>query len=81
MASTSNLRRAAGRIARGRIASCAPKFLDLAGALGELGAWVRLTTSIPTRMWNEVIALMADGKVLPYLDIPFQHAAPTCSSA
>src|SRR5712671_3797654 len=52
------------------------KFLDLAGALGELGAWVRLHYVYPYPHVDEVIALMADGKVLPYLDIPFQHAAP-----
>ena len=38
-------------------------------------------TSIPTRTSTRSSRLMAEGKVLPYLDIPFQHAAPTCSSA
>jgi ribosomal protein S12 methylthiotransferase len=52
------------------------KFLDLASALGELGAWVRLHYVYPYPHVDEVIALMADGKVLPYLDVPFQHAAP-----
>jgi len=52
------------------------KFLDLARALGELGAWVRLHYVYPYPHVDEVIALMADGKVLPYLDVPFQHAAP-----
>jgi ribosomal protein S12 methylthiotransferase len=52
------------------------KFIDLAGALGELGVWVRLHYVYPYPHVDEVIALMADGKVLPYLDIPFQHAAP-----
>jgi ribosomal protein S12 methylthiotransferase len=52
------------------------KFIDLAHALGELGAWVRLHYVYPYPHVDEVIALMADGKVLPYLDIPFQHAAP-----
>jgi ribosomal protein S12 methylthiotransferase len=52
------------------------RFLDLAGALGELGVWVRLHYVYPYPHVDDVIALMADGKVLPYLDIPFQHAAP-----
>jgi ribosomal protein S12 methylthiotransferase len=52
------------------------KFLDLARELGELGAWVRLHYVYPYPHVDEVIPLMADGKVLPYLDIPFQHAAP-----
>jgi ribosomal protein S12 methylthiotransferase len=52
------------------------KFLDLATVLGELGVWVRLHYVYPYPHVDEVIALMADGKVLPYLDVPFQHAAP-----
>src|SRR5215212_9402142 len=52
------------------------KFLDLARELGELGAWVRLHYVYPYPHVDEVIPLMAEGKVLPYLDIPFQHAAP-----
>src|ERR1700758_2460509 len=52
------------------------KFLDLAAALGELGVWVRLHYVYPYPHVDKVIALMADGKVLPYLDVPFQHAAP-----
>jgi ribosomal protein S12 methylthiotransferase len=52
------------------------KFLDLAQALGELGAWVRLHYVYPYPHVDDVIALMADGKVLPYLDVPFQHASP-----
>src|ERR1700755_3506643 len=52
------------------------KFLDLAGALGELGVWVRLHYVYPYPHGDDVIALMAERKVLPYLDIPFQHAAP-----
>src|SRR5215468_4655309 len=51
------------------------KFLDLARALGELGAWVRLHYVYPYPHVDEVIPLMAEGKVLPYLDIPFQHAS------
>jgi ribosomal protein S12 methylthiotransferase len=52
------------------------KFIDLAQALGELGVWVRLHYVYPYPHVDEVIALMAAGRVLPYLDIPFQHAAP-----
>ncbi|MGB3486761.1 MAG: 30S ribosomal protein S12 methylthiotransferase RimO [Xanthobacteraceae bacterium] len=52
------------------------KFLDLAGALGDLGAWVRLQYVYPYPHVDEIIGLMTEGKVLPYLDIPFQHAAP-----
>jgi ribosomal protein S12 methylthiotransferase len=52
------------------------KFLDLARELGTLGAWVRLHYVYPYPHVDEVIALMAAGTVLPYLDIPFQHAAP-----
>jgi ribosomal protein S12 methylthiotransferase len=49
------------------------KFFDLAKELGELGAWVRLQYVYPYPHVDEVISLMAEGKVLPYLDIPFQH--------
>jgi ribosomal protein S12 methylthiotransferase len=52
------------------------KFVDLAAALGELGAWVRLQYVYPYPHVDEVIGLMSEGKVLPYLDIPFQHASP-----
>jgi ribosomal protein S12 methylthiotransferase len=52
------------------------RFLDLARALGELGAWVRLHYVYPYPHVDEIIPLMAEGKVLPYLDVPFQHAAP-----
>jgi ribosomal protein S12 methylthiotransferase len=52
------------------------KFLDLARALGGLGVWVRLHYVYPYPHVDEVIPLMAEGKVLPYLDIPFQHASP-----
>ena len=52
------------------------KFVDLARALGELGAWVRLHYVYPYPHVDEVIPLMAQGKVLPYLDVPFQHASP-----
>jgi ribosomal protein S12 methylthiotransferase len=49
------------------------KFFDLANELGQLGAWVRLQYVYPYPHVDEVIALMSEGKVLPYLDIPFQH--------
>jgi len=52
------------------------KFIDLARELGELGAWVRLHYVYPYPHVDEVIELMAARKVLPYLDIPFQHASP-----
>src|SRR6202046_4757601 len=52
------------------------KFLDLARELGEFGVWVRLHYVYPYPHVDEVIPLMADGKVLPYLDVPFQHASP-----
>ena len=52
------------------------KFIDLAQALGELGVWVRLHYVYPYPHVDDVIPLMAERKVLPYLDIPFQHASP-----
>jgi ribosomal protein S12 methylthiotransferase len=52
------------------------KFIDLARELGSLGAWVRLHYVYPYPHIDEVMELMADGTVLPYLDIPFQHASP-----
>ncbi len=52
------------------------RFIDMARALGELGVWVRLHYVYPYPHVDEVIPLMAAGKVLPYLDIPFQHASP-----
>jgi ribosomal protein S12 methylthiotransferase len=52
------------------------KFLDLTAALGELGAWVRLHYVYPYPHVDEVVPLMADGKILPYLDVPFQHGSP-----
>lgn len=50
------------------------RFYDLAEALGDLGIWVRLHYVYPYPHVDEVIPLMAEGKILPYLDIPFQHA-------
>jgi ribosomal protein S12 methylthiotransferase len=52
------------------------RFLDLARELGSLGAWVRLHYVYPYPHVDDVIELMAEGRVLPYLDIPFQHASP-----
>jgi ribosomal protein S12 methylthiotransferase len=57
------------------------RFFELTQALGSLGAWVRLHYVYPYPHVDEVIPLMADGKVLPYLDIPFQHAAPNVLKA
>ncbi len=50
------------------------RFLDLALALGELGIWVRMHYVYPYPHVDDVVPLMAEGKILPYLDIPFQHA-------
>jgi len=49
---------------------------ELCEGLAELGVWVRLHYVYPYPHVDEVIPLMADGKILPYLDIPFQHASP-----
>ncbi|HET6388652.1 30S ribosomal protein S12 methylthiotransferase RimO [Hyphomicrobium sp.] len=57
------------------------RFLDLSRALGDLGAWVRMHYVYPYPHVDEVIPLMADGKILPYLDIPFQHASPSVLKA
>ena len=57
------------------------RFLDLARELGSLGAWVRLHYVYPYPHVDDVIPLMADGLVLPYLDIPFQHASPAVLKA
>jgi ribosomal protein S12 methylthiotransferase len=51
------------------------RFTDLARSLGSLGAWIRLHYVYPYPHVDEVIPFMAEGKVLPYLDIPFQHAS------
>jgi ribosomal protein S12 methylthiotransferase len=51
------------------------RFLDLARALGGLGTWVRLHYVYPYPHVDEVIPLMAEGQVLPYLDVPFQHGS------
>jgi len=52
------------------------RMADLTAALGELGVWVRLHYVYPYPHVDEVIPLMAEGKVLPYIDVPFQHASP-----
>jgi ribosomal protein S12 methylthiotransferase len=57
------------------------RFFDLTKALGSLGVWVRLHYVYPYPHVDEVIPLMAEGHVLPYLDIPFQHAAPNVLKA
>ena len=49
---------------------------ELCEALGQFGVWVRLHYVYPYPHVNEIIPLMAEGKILPYLDIPFQHASP-----
>ena len=52
------------------------RITELASALGELGVWVRLHYVYPYPHVDEVVPLMAQGKILPYLDVPLQHAAP-----
>lgn len=52
------------------------RMLELCEALGEMGVWVRMHYVYPYPNVDDIIPLMAQGKVLPYLDIPFQHASP-----
>jgi ribosomal protein S12 methylthiotransferase len=52
------------------------RFTDLARALGSLGVWIRLHYVYPYPHVDDVIPLMAEGRILPYLDVPFQHASP-----
>jgi ribosomal protein S12 methylthiotransferase len=52
------------------------KLYDLASALGELGMWIRMHYVYPYPHVDDIIPLMAEGKILPYLDVPFQHASP-----
>jgi ribosomal protein S12 methylthiotransferase len=52
------------------------RMAELCRALGELGVWVRLHYVYPYPHVDEVIPLMAEGKILPYVDVPFQHASP-----
>jgi ribosomal protein S12 methylthiotransferase len=53
------------------------RFQDLARGLGELGIWIRMHYVYPYPHVDDVIPLMVEGKVLPYLDIPFQHGSPS----
>ena len=57
------------------------RMTELAGALADLDIWVRLHYVYPYPHVDEVIPLMADGKILPYLDVPFQHASPSILKA
>ncbi len=57
------------------------RFTELAAALSDLGVWVRMHYVYPYPHVDEVIPLMAEGKILPYLDIPLQHASPTILKA
>ena len=52
------------------------RMTELTQALGELGVWVRLHYVYPYPHVDEILPLMAEGRVLPYLDVPFQHASP-----
>lgn len=52
------------------------RMLELCQALGSMGVWVRLHYVYPYPHVDDIIPLMAEGKILPYLDIPFQHASP-----
>jgi ribosomal protein S12 methylthiotransferase len=54
----------------------AARFFDLTRELGSLGAWVRLHYVYPYPHVDEVVQLMTSGNVLPYVDVPFQHASP-----
>ena len=54
----------------------ATRFIDLARGLGELGIWIRMHYVYPYPHVDNVIPLMAEGRILPYLDIPFQHGSP-----
>ncbi len=53
------------------------RFLDLARGLSSLGVWIRMHYVYPYPHVDKIIPLMAEGKILPYLDIPFQHGSPT----
>jgi ribosomal protein S12 methylthiotransferase len=53
------------------------RLYDLAAALGELGVWVRLHYVYPYPHVDRLIPLMAEGRLLPYLDVPFQHGSPS----
>ena len=64
------------RMPTGEERSVRARFYDLARELGQFGGWVRMHYVYPYPHVDQVIELMADGSVLPYLDIPFQHASP-----
>jgi ribosomal protein S12 methylthiotransferase len=51
------------------------RLLELASALGELGVWIRLHYMYPYPSIDKIVELMAEGKILPYLDVPLQHAS------
>ncbi|QID18072.1 30S ribosomal protein S12 methylthiotransferase RimO [Nitrogeniibacter mangrovi] len=57
------------------------RLLELSQALGELGVWVRMHYVYPYPSVDDLIPLMAEGKILPYLDVPFQHASPAILKA
>jgi ribosomal protein S12 methylthiotransferase len=65
------------RAASWRDATYETRFIDLARGLGTLGVWVRLHYVYPYPHVDEVVSLMCAGRVLPYLDIPFQHGSPS----
>ena len=69
--STSDMRQAPGMTGKSRRA-----FLDLTRELGLLGAWIRLHYVYPYPHVDQVVELMNGGAVLPYIDVPFQHASP-----
>ncbi|MDR2881062.1 MAG: 30S ribosomal protein S12 methylthiotransferase RimO, partial [Azoarcus sp.] len=52
------------------------RLLELASALGELGVWIRLHYMYPYPAVDRIVELMAEGKILPYLDVPLQHVSP-----
>jgi ribosomal protein S12 methylthiotransferase len=65
------------RPARWRDSEYETRFIDLARGLGSLGVWVRMHYVYPYPHVDEVIPLMAERKILPYLDVPFQHGSPS----
>jgi ribosomal protein S12 methylthiotransferase len=65
------------RSAKWRDTTYETRFIDLARGLGSLGVWVRLHYVYPYPHVDAVIPLMAEGRVLPYLDVPFQHGSPS----
>ncbi len=74
----SDLKYAASRF-RGR--EVPARFVSLARELGQFGIWIRLHYVYPYPHVDEVIPLMAEGRILPYLDVPFQHASPQVLNA